>query len=278
MSFTGGKDSAFTKKLRDAYMFIPSNTVVVDGEKKDVEGFYMMAREVTNIAYREFLSFLEVNGKTAALEIAKVRSEGWMLPNAEMEPIARNYFPHPAYEEYPVVNITYEAALLYCDFLKEALNQSSGMKEGYEVVECRLPTRAEWMMAARGNHELTPYPWGGHYVRNAKGCLLANFNPIGTESITFDSKTNEYRVVESANGPSLARPALFTAPVDAFHPNDFGLYNMSGNVAEMVQEEGLAVGGSWRSTGFDIRVDSKMTFDGFSPEIGFRPLLVIAKK
>ena len=56
------------------------------------------------------------------------------------------------------------------------------------------------------------YPWGGPYLRNKKGCLLANFKP-GRGNYPEDG-------------------GLYTVRADAYWPNDFGLYNMAGNVAE----------------------------------------------
>jgi len=93
------------------------------------------------------------------------------------------------------VGISYEAALLYCEYLKEALNKNKVFKNN-EVDEVRLPTRAEWIRAARGDHHLAPYHWGGYYLRNAKGCILANFNAVGSEQITFDREKNEYVLVD----------------------------------------------------------------------------------
>ena len=43
------------------------------------------------------------------------------------------------------------------------------------------------------------------------------------------------------------RYAWGPVPASSYFPNDFGLYNTSGNVAEMLFEEGLAIGGGWRS-------------------------------
>jgi formylglycine-generating enzyme required for sulfatase activity len=63
--------------------------------------------------------------------------------------------------------------------------------------------------------------------------------------------------------------------VPAYFPNDFGLYNMSGNVAEMVQTEGISKGGSWRSGAYDIRIDQQSGYEGSSPALGFRPVLQI---
>lgn len=78
--------------------------------------------------------------------------------------------------------------------------------------EFRLPSEAEWEYAARGGHDLSPYPWGGPYMRNSKGCLLANFKP-GRGNYPEDG-------------------GMHTVKADAYFPNDYGLYCMAGNVAE----------------------------------------------
>ena len=54
--------------------------------------------------------------------------------------------------------------------------------------------------------------------------------------------------------------------VFSHHPNGFGLFNMSGNVAEMVAERGIAYGGSYLDPGYDIRIDSEKPYDGPSPK------------
>jgi hypothetical protein len=53
---------------------------------------------------------------------------------------------------------------------------------------------------------------------------------------------------------------------------------MSGNVAELLQEPGIAAGGGWNSTGYDIRIESTMKFDGPSPTVGFRPMFTFLMK
>ena len=65
-------------------------------------------------------------------------------------------------------------------------------------------------------------------------------------------------------------------PAKSHHPNNYGLYNMSGNVAEMVYERGIAYGGSFLDTGYDIRIDSEKPYDAPSPLIGFR--VIAARK
>jgi sulfatase modifying factor 1 len=78
-----------------------------------------------------------------------------------------------------------------------------------------LPTEAEFEYAARGGRIGTDYPWGGPYIKNAKGCLMANFKP-GRGNYTDDGGT-------------------YTVNVRSYFPNDYGLYNMAGNVAEWTQ-------------------------------------------
>ncbi len=128
------------------------------------------------------------------------------------EPFARNYFWHSAFDDYPVVGITWKQARAFCDWRTNLWN-SGGGEQNTEVF--RLPTEAEWEYAARGGHDLAPYPWGGYYVRNAKGCLLANFKPGRGNYVEDGGET--------------------TVPVTAYFPNDYGLYNMSGNVAEWTE-------------------------------------------
>ncbi len=130
------------------------------------------------------------------------------------EPMARNYFWHSAFDDYPVVGVTWKQARAFCDWRTKLWN-SAGTKNEQSTEVFRLPTETEWEYASRGGHDLAPYPWGGYYVRNAKGCLLANFKPGRGNYIEDGGET--------------------TVPVTAYFPNDYGLYNMSGNVAEWTE-------------------------------------------
>ncbi len=131
------------------------------------------------------------------------------------EPMAKRYFSHPGYDDYPVVGINWKQAYAFCKWRTELLqNSTKGFRrEGdFEVEEFRLPTEAEWELAARGKINLGMYPWGGPYTRTEKGCFMANFKPV--------------RGNYAADGFSV------TAPVGSYKPNDYGLWDMAGNVAE----------------------------------------------
>jgi len=128
------------------------------------------------------------------------------------EPQTQLYFSHPAYYDYPVVGVTWNQANAFCDWrtrLLSAFRQSRKLNLQFPF---RLPSEVEWEYAARGGRMAAPYPWGGPSLRNNRGCLLANFKP-GRGNYVDDGVT-------------------YTAKTYTFNPNDFGLFNMAGNVAE----------------------------------------------
>ena len=128
------------------------------------------------------------------------------------EPMAKKYFNHPAFGNYPVVGVNWKQATAFCEWRTHYMNSFLQSKARAEESNFRLPTEAQWEYAARGGRNQEFYPWGGPYLRNKKGCLLANFKP-GRGNYPEDG-------------------GFYTVRADAYWPNDFGLYNMAGNVAE----------------------------------------------
>lgn len=247
---------------------------VVSKKEYTFSTFYMLSSEVTNKAYGAFLEDLQAQGRTADYEVARVLKENNPKLSVsgiitEMSPLKVDtfeYFKHPAYALYPVVEISYEGAILFCQWLNEKLGDA-----GFEYM---LPTKAQWQYAARGGgHNWDPYPWGGPYLSNRNGYPLCNYKRVGDESITM--KDSVLTVVdENELIPALHDFAFWICPAASFYPNNYGLYNMSGNVAEMVEEKGIALGGSYADPGYDVRIQSEKTYSEPSPMIGFRVIAV----
>ncbi len=128
------------------------------------------------------------------------------------EPMTKRYFAHPSFGNYPVVGVSWKQATAFCNWRSLYLNSFLEKKKKAVESDFRLPTEAEWEYAARGGRSQSMFPWGNYYLRNKKGCLLANFKP-GRGNYPEDG-------------------GFYTVRADAYWPNDFGLYNMAGNVSE----------------------------------------------
>jgi len=191
------------------------------------------------------------------------------------EPMHNDYFWHEAYTDYPVVGISWEQATAFAHWRTMYKNNyQKSLKKGSRVANFRLPSEAEWEYAARGGLESATYPWGGPYTMDSEGCFLANFKPN--------------------RGDYAADEALYTVEAKSFWPNDYGLYNMAGNVSEWTRssydkgayefDSGLNPnvtdtinlrkvirGGSWKDTAYFLRVstrdyeykDEKRSYIGF---------------
>jgi len=128
------------------------------------------------------------------------------------EPLARTYYWHPTYDHYPVIGVNWDQAKAFCVWRTNMFNSYLASRGQAGLNEFRLPTEAEWEWAARGGDQANPFPWGGPYSRNDKGCLLANFKP------------NRGNYVDDGG----VTPVI----VGHYPANSFGLYDMAGNVAE----------------------------------------------
>jgi formylglycine-generating enzyme len=135
------------------------------------------------------------------------------------DPMAENYFWHTAYDNYPVVGVTWCQAKAFSVWRTQLYHSWLLANGDLYVNDFRLPSEVEWERAARGDLELSQYPWGGPYIRNANGCFLANFKPM--------------------RGRYFEDGGFHTVKVYSYNPNAFGLYCMAGNVAE------------WCNTAFD---------------------------
>ena len=138
--------------------------------------------------------------------------------NAYNEPYMRMYFNHPGYNDYPVVGVSWEQANAFCAWRTDFLRRSLDNAIRNSIEPYRLPTEAEFEYAARSGKSERIYPWRQEGTIGDKNCFLGNFKP-GEGNYTEDGH-------------------LITSRVASFAPNDFGLYDMAGNVAE------------WTSTAF----------------------------
>ena len=191
------------------------------------------------------------------------------------DPIHDNYFWHEAYEEYPVVGVSWYQARAFCNWKTKKKNDYlRSKKQPSRVLDFRLPTEAEWEYAARGGLEYGTYPWGGPYMTSDQGCFLANFKPV--------------------RGDYALDGALYTVEAYSYNPNGYGLYNMAGNVSEwtntsyfkgalngsminsnfedLESKRKIIRGGSWKDIAYFLQVSTRdfEYVDSTKSYIGFR--------
>jgi gliding motility-associated lipoprotein GldK len=135
------------------------------------------------------------------------------------EPYTKNYYSHSAFDNYPVVGISWKQAVAFTKWRTLMINKFRKASKQPILPDFRLPTESEWEYASRGGLDLSPYPWGGPYTRNNKGCFLANFKPL--------------------RGNYTADGGIKSIKVGSYNPNGYGLFDMAGNVSE------------WTSNAFD---------------------------
>jgi formylglycine-generating enzyme required for sulfatase activity len=195
------------------------------------------------------------------------------------EPMRDYYFVHPAYNDYPVVGVSYLQATLYCRWYSAENGQKE--KEDYRIVY-GLPSELEWERAAsvvseKRSKKSSGSPVNNNFMRNSKGVYIANFRPSA--------------------GNFGQDGAMYPTTVQSYYTNDVGCYNMQGNVAEWTStsigyrvgeytEEGQIIkGGAWTLPEAACTVGARAILyygvAGVAPSasyVGFRMVAVPMKK
>lgn len=238
---------------------------------KAIPSFYISATEVSNEQYKEFLQDLWDTKRFEEYKIAQVDSVKWEATRTiyYSEPYVTYYFSHPAYNNYPCVCVSYEGAMLYCKWLAEKIRAAHPDWQ----VEARLPTADECMYAAQGKDKKAVYTWEGESLVDKKQREFAVFKRVYEQYITRNTDSGILQMVDDSMHNT--NTYYVTAPVKSYLPNYYGLYNMCGNVAEMLITKGKARGGSWNSPGYDIRIASEENYTESTATIGFRPVLIL---
>lgn len=179
--------------------------------------FMMDEHEVTNADWKEFVA-------EKGNEFLPNDTLTWLEPHLNRARVIE-YYEDEAFANFPVVGITWEQAVAYCEWRTDKVRAAGDES----TAPFRLPTEAEWEYAAISLHESTTnsqfemveygktYPWYGSGLRKpdtkqAHGRFLANFS------------------MEEKGVPP-------TKEVRSYWPNDFYLFDMAGNVNEWVNDQ-----------------------------------------
>ncbi len=261
--------------------------------------------EVSNDDYHQFLLEMKYRVSSDSFNRLYPDTAKWRNLRTYNEPYVIYYFKHPAYSEFPVVNISRAQAETYCKWLTEYYMRNE--KRQYKSVVFRLPTEGEWIMAYTGKDSSFGFrfPWG-YFMKSKPKDVSVNYCEAHQEEIKY-KRENKKPDPNSMKGFLLNSPyydtiiyekdfhmyeqpavcsglssAFYTTNVAAkgFKQNKAGFYHMAGNVSEIVQGN-KTKGGNYLSPGYYTRADAEDEFEGKSPVypfIGFRVLMEIIEK
>jgi formylglycine-generating enzyme required for sulfatase activity len=273
------------------YSCSSSQKVVVNGKVEELpkpintaqigNNLFMDETEISNINWKEYLYWTNKIYGNEAKKAALPDTTVWKLNDSSLNvPLVKTYFNHPAYKNYPVVGLTYEQVIAYSKWRSDRvfemilLAQNENLKnalsnENYFSIEryfngeiegvqpdfsipypnYRLPSKTEWELAAKGFTN-------DDYGVNIKNKTIRKSKNQGRK--LFNIK--EYN----------SKDATITAPVRSFVENDFGLYNMIGNVSEMVLEKNISKGGGFDQELTKVKISNDIVYEKPARWLGFR--------
>ncbi|PHR31854.1 MAG: hypothetical protein COA38_07250 [Fluviicola sp.] len=287
---------AVNKKDSKVYSYIPAGSFTYMSKPISVAAFHMQRTEVTNLEYKTFLFDLLIQDRKADFLVAKPKQELWIEElGEEYRFMQDDYFSGEDYEDYPVNNISRKGAEMYCVWITREANRINKENGKMLINDVRIPMRSEWVKAATVEGKFPEYSF---VDSNLAICFRSNFSlgdyepPRVTKKRTGEEISFGHRSALTSWG-FLAGEKKIMAKSKFYSSNDYGLYNVSGNVAEMVYEslgandlsvrttprEVGTAGGGWMNTHEEIKLNAEDQYQGVEDahiNIGFRVVISYA--
>lgn len=229
-------------------VFTPPGTSII------VDNFFMDQGEIQNSDWKNYLSDLKnKHGENSEIYLAALPDTTvWRTEKSNNNPFVVTYFQHPSFDHYPVVGISHKQAKEYCIWRTQTVKEMmKAIGDDPVNFEYRLPTQTEWELVANAG-----------YSKKQKKLL-------NKKNKKYNGKTRIYNMKFDQN--TTKKSSVMTFPSLSFIPNKYNIYHIYGNVAEMVAEQNIAVGGSLLDKYEDIVPSNKvLKYEGPQMWLGFR--------
>ncbi len=236
--------------------------------------------EITNLDWRLFVADAFPADSSSVDMLTTIAPDSAALP-------VRDYYTSPFYAYYPVVGISYEQAKRFCEWRSEVVNKRIAKSKDFDglAFEYRLPTEAEWEEAAEV-HSGQPYGTactqlpvqiadGAAAYLQKRAAVSTPVAQIKADIVAYNKQQPVRTWINCAQPDPyflrLSTPGyVYQGPA-----NDFGLFQMLGNVAEMVEEAGITKGGSYRDDLAACTIKARGRYNGPSATVGFRAVCTV---
>lgn len=274
---------------KNLYTKIPAFKTVYAGEPVVLDGFSIRNVGITNLEYKAFLADLLAQNRDEEYLICEVRTENWKkqgYPN-----LANDYFQDKTYNDFPVVNISYDAAKLFCTWLARETKvyiQQNNLK--LKDIQIRLPYDEEWVFAAREGYAKIAFEKGYNTIYDeAVGLVNRSFtnrvelvkkHAESVDTLYSYYATNHYGWPEKEITDFFATGIGYcnTEPLDTIYPERMKVLGKFGHVSEIVPQKTSTKlwlsGLSWKNKEEYQKLEQEFKACASSPFVGFRIVVI----
>ncbi len=274
---------------KDFYTKVPANKINYIGKPNIVDAFNMRNVCVSNLEYKVFLADLIIQNKTTDYFKAQVFSELWSKYNCNQ--IADNYFQNDAYNDFPVVNITQEGAVLFCKWLQEEFEMYAIQYHLKNIgLKIRLPYSHEWISAARDGYAKITFEKGYHVMYDTSEGLVDKTFANRQEKIKRKNQQSDslysymiinYYGLEEASIIAILNKGLSYYPYaekDTVNPSKMKVLNKFYKISEIVcqtnSQKYWLSGQTWKDKNEYLKLEQEFKNNTCSPFVGFRFMVI----